>query len=218
MADSDPTDQSVDTDTLSVAFGNDDFWLDHSGGSGSLSRENAWVQSNSRRSPNDGRSHTRTTFYPEDAETQGPGQKHRDPDERRSWGDLAKWNDGMYSDKSRGSQNFWADNQRWIEIITERVGATGIHRERTQHILEAIDFDPYRAAHVQMEVLILAICSVLVDSEIEIKPDESAEEAMNRRTIERDGTKQILDAIDSDRQDVVEARRLLLERDGEHFE
>lgn len=201
-----------------VPFSAEDFWLDQSGGSGSLSREDAWVQSNSRRSPNDGRSHTRTTFYPEDTQTRGPGQAHRKPANRRSWGELAKWNDGMYSDKSRGSQNHWADNHRWVDIVTDRVGANSHQCEKTRHTLETITADPYPKAGIQMELLILVICSVFIDKEIEVGPDETPADAMDRRTIEREGTHEVLDAIGATRQDFIEARRFLLETDGEHFE
>lgn len=205
-------------DQDSVEWHADDFWLDTSGGSGSLSSEDAWAQAHSRRAPNDGRSHTRTTFYARDTDTVGPGQAHRDPEDRRSWKELAKWNDGMFSDRSRGNQNYWADNQRWIEIIGDRIGATELHRDETRYVLESISFDPYRAAHIRSETLILAIMSVFVDREIEIRPDESPTEAMNRRAFNRDATEQLLEDLDITRTDVVEARRMVLDRDAEYFE
>lgn len=172
--------------------------------SGAYSDSEDWVRENSRKSQNDGRSPTRTTFYASDAEQFGPGQKHRDPEDRRSWGTLAKWQDGVGSDISRGSQNWWADKQRWAETFGDVMGASGYHIQRTKQILEEIDMTPYRSARTSTEVLIVGILSLLVDSDIN---------DFDNRALNRDGTQDLLDALGATVTDYENTRKLLRKRD-----
>jgi len=174
--------------------------------SGAYSDVEDWVRENAREPSNDGRSPTETTFYPWEGTHKYPGQKHRDPSDKRSWRQLANWQDGVGSDISRGSQNWWADKQRWTDTIADIVGATEFHREQTKYVLERIEMDPYQAAHHPAEAVILGILSLLIDSEIT---------DFDNRTLARDGTKDLLDDLELTVEDYESVRSLLRKNDKE---
>lgn len=175
-------------------------WLDSGSGHGSQTSSEDWVRANQRSGSHDGRASTRTTFYPEDASTKGPGQAHRPPSERRSWGDLAKWNDGMYSDISRGGKNFEADKRRWLDTFAGHLECGQYHRARTQHILENMDMGPFMGARIPVECVILGVLSLVIDRDV----DE-----FNKRAIEREEMQQLLDDLELGRRELVRTRHHL---------
>lgn len=140
--------------------------LDRGPGSSVHSTEQDWARSNSGPEANDGRSLTRTTFYTNDTERNGPGQNHRDREDQVSWAKLAKWNDGVQSDKSRGSQNWSADIKRWIDAITDRLEATTHQRNRTQYVVNRLDLGRYCYGRHMTEHVILAVTTLIIDQEI----------------------------------------------------
>ena len=180
------------------------------GGSTALSGTEAWVQENSREPHNDGRSPTRTYFNPNDtAETFPGGQKHRAPEDRRSWGTLAQWQDGVQSDISRGSQNWWADKQRWVDIFGDQMGATEYHMDRCKDVLENIEISEYQPDRIPAELIIIGILSLLIDDDI---TDPSN---FGNRALKRGNTEQLLADIDASVADYQSARSKLQQRDGD---
>ena len=181
--------------------------LDSGKGSGSMNPEEDWVRAHHQPIEHDGRSPTRTYFDGDDVRERYPGgQKHRDPEDRRSWQTLSNWQDGVQSDISRGGQNWWADKQRWVDMFADRVGATRYHRERCKHIMKKMDVTPFRSSHTTMEVMIVAILSLLIDNDIA---------DFENRAYARDGTEQLLDDLDSDLQEYEDVRGKLKKQEKE---
>ena len=180
--------------------------VDSGPSSGSLSDTEDWMRANARPAQNDGRSPTRTTFYANDTDSHGPGQKHRDPSDRRSWASLATWQDGVGSDISRGSQNWWADKQRWTETFGDLIGASEFHVERTKFVLEELDMTPYKSAHTTAEVVILGILSLLVDSDVN---------DFENRALAREGTRELMDDLEIGVDEYEDVRRLIRKNDKE---
>jgi len=181
-------------------------FVDTESGSGSLSATEDWIRSNSSPEENDGRSPTRTYFDPNDIPAQFPSQKDRDYEDKRSWRTLANWQDGMRSDISRGSQNWWADKQRWVETFADQLHGTSHHIEQTKRVLKEIDMTPYQSAGITTEVLIVAIISLYIDTDIT---------DFDNRTLVRDGTKELLDDLDSDVSEYETTRTKLRKNDKE---
>lgn len=176
-------------------------YIDNRKGSGAMSNEEDWVRAHHQPIEHDGRSPTRTYFNAGDVKERFPGgQKHRDPDDRRSWKTLSNWQEGVQSDISRGGQNWWADKQRWVDTFAEHVGATPHHRERCKYILKKMNIQPYQSSHTTIEVVIVGILSLLVDSDIT---------DFENRALLRDGTKQLLDDLDSDVGEYEDVRKKL---------
>lgn len=170
---------------------------DMTSGHGSRTRQTDWSVQEQRNPSNDGRSHTRTTFYADTVESRGPGQKHRDPQNRRSWESLAKWNDGVQSDKSRGSQNWEADKYRWVETFAGQVDATDTQRERTHFIINNISLTPFQAAHIQTEAVILGALSLALNRDVR---------DIEYRAVNREPFQALMDDLDVDRSDLVDIR------------
>lgn len=181
--------------------------LDSGKGTGSMSSEEDWVRAHHQPIEHDGRSPTRTYFDADDVTQRFPGgQKHRDPGDRRSWKTLSNWQDGVQSDVSRGGQNWWADKQRWVDTFADRVGATQYHRDRCKYIMKEMDVSPYQSAHTTMEVLIVGILSLLVDADIS---------DFENRALLREGTKQLLEDLDSDIGEYEDVRKKLRKNEGD---
>jgi hypothetical protein len=138
--------------------------VDARGGSGSMSVEEDWARSNSREPTNDGRSETETTFYPWDVESDGPSQEHRDPDDRSTWGELSKTNDGV-GDSGRREANRQADRRRWVRVFGSQIDCTSYQIERAEAIIDSIDFAERSWRNVAVEVYILGVLSLVVDEE-----------------------------------------------------
>jgi hypothetical protein len=170
---------------------------DNSSGHGSRTRKTDWSINHDRSPSNDGRSHTRTTFYADTVDSRGPGQKHRDPENRRSWESLAKWNDGVQSDKSRGSQNWNADKYRWVETFAGHVDASKTQCDRTHYIMNTISLRPFQAAHIQTEAVILGALSLALNRDVR---------DIEHRAVKRDTFQELMDDLDVDRSDLVDIR------------
>lgn len=164
-------------------------FIDSESGSGALSATDDWIRANSSPEDNDGRSPTRTYFDPNDVNGKFPSQKNRDYEDKRSWQDLANWQDGMRSDISRGSQNWWADKQRWVDTFNDKLHGSAFHEQQCKRVLKDIDMTPYQSAGVTTEVLIVGILSLLIDSDVT---------DFDNRALARSETKELLDALDSD--------------------
>jgi hypothetical protein len=181
--------------------------IDTSAGSTALSRTDAWVQEHSREPHNDGRSHTRTYFDHREVNEKYPGgQQHRDHENKRSWATLAKWQDGVQSDKSRASQNWWADKQRWIDTFTNRMAATQHHQQRCEYIMKEIDLTNYKPDRIPVELLIIGIISLLIDNEIT---------DFENRALKRGHTETLLKDLDASVSDYINVRSKLKERDAD---
>jgi hypothetical protein len=195
----------MDDDEYDVVFTAEDFWTDIRAGHGAQSQQEDWVRENGAPETNDGRSITRTTFYPGDADQQGPGQAHRDPADRTDWQRLATINDGAYAkDRSRGAQNFRADKRRWLQTIANQIGATDHQHDRARWVLERMDFGPYQGARYPVEMVALGILSLLIDMEAR---------SLETRAIEREEVTMILEDLEHDRRDLIDVRNKLREHD-----
>ena len=184
--------------------------VDTQAGSTALSGTEAWVQTNSRDPHNDGRSHTRTYFNANDVTERFPGgQQHRDPSDRRSWATLAQWQDGVQSDISRGSQNWWADKKRWVNTFAGKMGATEYHEQRCQHVIDEMELTDYQPDRIPAELLIIAVLSLLIDHDID-NPDN-----FDNRALKRGETEQLLSDIDASVTDYQNARSKIQQRDGD---
>lgn len=175
-------------------------WLDQRSGNGPQSSSEDWVRANHGPISHDGRASTRTTFYPEDVSTKHPGQAHREQGERRSWSDLAKWNDGMYSDISRGGKNFEADKKRWLATFAGHLECSEYHRDRASYLLGELDMGPFMGARIPVECVILGVLSMVIDADVEI---------FENRAIERDVMQTLLDDLELDRRALVRTRHHL---------
>lgn len=135
-------------------------------GSGSRSATEDWIVSSAQQwESNDGRSETKTTFYYTDADNAVSAdrhQLHRDPEERRSWSELAQWNDGLWA-PDRAFQNYNADVERWIETFATQLGLNKIHIEQTEHIIEN-DVDLEQWGNIPVEKVIVGTLSLVFDS------------------------------------------------------
>jgi hypothetical protein len=171
-----------------------------SGGDGARSATEEWVAQNARPASNDGRSPTRTTFYAHDVDSIGPGQKHRDPEDRRSWGSLAKWQDGVQSDISRGGQNWQADKNRWFDTFASYVEATERQEDRARYIVDAVDIGPFQGAHIPIEWVILGALSIAIDEDA---PDLAS------RAVERTSFAKLHADMEMDRADLRDVRQKL---------
>ena len=182
-----------------------DEFVDVESGSGSLSRTEDWVRSNSSPEENDGRSPTRTYFNPSDVREKYPsGQQHRKLRNKRSWQTLANWQDGVQSDISRGAQNWWADKQRWVETFIDQLHGSGHHEQRCKEVLKEIDMTPYQSAGISTEVLIVGICSLLIDSDVT---------KFENRCLKRENTTELLEGLDSGTNEYEDVRRKIRKND-----
>lgn len=181
-------------------------WLDATAGHGPQSSAEDWVRANHGPVSHDGRALTNTTFYPDDVETRGPGQSHRDHDETRTWDDLAGWQDGMYSDVSRGGQNWEADKQRWLETFAGHLECTDYQRERAEWILEHLNMEPFMGARLPVEAVILGVLSLTIDAEAR---------EFSKRAVERELFQDLMDDLDLDRGDIVQVRRQVHEHEDD---
>lgn len=177
-----PDEERIDADTPATATASgggihsESFRLDRQHGSGANTKQEDWVANVEGSGSHDGRAHTRTTFYASDTDTIGPGQQARDPEDRRSWSDLAKWNDGMYSDLDRKQPNREADRRRWLNTFGTRVQATDLQLDRAQWLLNQIDTAAYcRSTNTEAELLIMAALSLSIDVDVTNYDNRSVE-------------------------------------------
>ena len=165
-------------------------FVDDESGSGALSSTDDWVRANSSPEENDGRSPTNTYFNPDDAPGRYPAsQKHRKLRNKRSWQTLANWQDGVQSDISRGSQNWWADKQRWIETFNDQLFGSDTHQSECKRVMKTIDLNRYQSAGISTEMVIVGVLSLLIDADVT---------DFDNRTLARSNTKELLESLDSD--------------------
>jgi len=185
--------------------------LDRGHGAGAATETEDWMKANNRSGPHDGRAHTRTTFYPEDVDTIGPGQRARDTTDQRSWGDLATWNDGAHSDRNdRKKRNKEADYRRWLEAFVGQLDATDLQHDRAQWLLDRIDRTAHaRGANVKSEVVLLAVLTLSMDVDVTVE---------SGRTLARDDVDALIEDINSSKSDVFRCRRWIKDAYGERVD
>lgn len=106
---------------------------------------------------NDGRSNTRTFFYPEDAEyeTQEQATKFRR---------LIRWQDGEgHPSESRAAANFKADMERTAKTFCSQCEFTPYQTERVLHVMDDLDVNSY--GHYSTEKVILAVMSLVANED-----------------------------------------------------
>lgn len=153
-------------------------WLDRSAGNGALDTTDGWAQNKHAEYEfaNDGRSDTRTTFYwsegdetPAHMRNRDRHQQHRDPEDRRSWDELAKWNDGV-GEPSRKQDNYEADVRRWTQTFCNQLNLTGYQYKRVKYVVEHIEMGDF--GWIPAEHIILGTISLVIDAETDADPEE----------------------------------------------
>lgn len=190
-------DYLVDRDTPLIEA--DDALIDRRPGCGSLTIQEAFIRSNSRPIEHDGRAITRTTFYQIDGDESGPSQLHRDRSKRRSWEQLAKVNDGMYSN-GQSSRVFEADKRRWARTFTSQLECTSAQTEQTMHLVEILDMSPFAGARTSSEKVILGCISLIVDTDTR---------DFDNWIVNRDDFRDLMDDIGMDMDELWSTRELI---------
>lgn len=153
-------------------------WVDRGSGAGTLEKTDDWLKDKHSEYSyaNDGRSHTRTTFYwrsgdrtPKKNRSRDRHQLHRDPEDRRSWSELANWNDGV-GDPSRKQDNYDADVSRWVQTFCGQLNCNSYQEQRVGHIVESIDLDDF--GQIPAEKVILGVISLVIDDDQNQDPEE----------------------------------------------
>lgn len=210
-----PTDEEIGSET----FTDESFWLDARPGHGAQSVSEDWVRANHGPVSHDDRAVTRTTFYPSDVDSVGPGQLARKPREVRSWERLASWNDGEGAPE-RATQNFNADKRRWIETFGTQLDCTSYQIDRAKWIIKRLDLSPFQGAHIPVENVILGILSLLMDADVPTTlPRNLAEtgsgDAVDEldiddvRAVGRPMMQDLLADLEMDRRDLKRVRQIL---------
>lgn len=176
MSDSIDTEQFDDSPTPDQI---EAVWVDRQAGSGALDATDGWAQNKHTEYEyaNDGRSDTRTTFYwrgddntPSYLRDRDRLQLDRDPDDRRSWSELAKWNDGKGA-SSRKQDNFEADVERWAQTFCNQLNLTDFQYQQVRYIVvEDIEIGDYGS--IPAEHIIIGTISLVIDSERDVEADE----------------------------------------------
>jgi hypothetical protein len=112
----------------------------------------------------------------------------------------------MYSDISRGSQNWSADKTRWIDTFATQMGATQRHEERTERAMEQLDLNKYSARHIPVEHIIVGVLSLYIDEEIT---------SFDNRALERDGVRALIEDLECSISEYESIRSLLRTEDGD---
>lgn len=189
-------------------------WVSRKTGDGSLSRTEGWTDQVSQEhlTPNDGRYDTRTTFYYSGT---GPSrdrhQLHRDPEDRRSWSTLAKWNDGV-GEPDRNDQNNKADVFRWVQTFTGFLELPSYQRNRVHYVidnLELSEFNPFPT-----EEVIVGAISLVVDAE---EDAEQEDWDVDDWIIYRDDFSQLMDDLEMSQSNLWTIRRMV-QQESEYFE
>jgi len=169
---------SSDSDTTRRPYEVEAVWIDRQAGSGALTKKDGWEQEHHEEYgyANDGRSNTRTTFYwrgddstPSHMRDRDRHQRHRDPEDRRSWDELAKWNDGK-GEPSRKQDNFEADVMRWTQTFCNQLELTDYQYERVRYVVEHIEMGEF--GWIPAEHIILGTISLVIDAETDADPEE----------------------------------------------
>jgi hypothetical protein len=186
-------------------------WIDRQAGSGALDTTDGWSQNKHAdyEYANDGRSDTRTTFYwrddddtPNHLRNRDRLQRHRDPEDRRSWDELAKWNDGKGA-PSRKQDNFEADVERWTQTFCNFLDLTDFQYRQVRHIIvEDIELGDY--GWIPAEHIIIGTISLVIDAEDDADPDEWTPDDW---IVYRDDFEELMDDTDMEQQTLWTVRK-----------
>ena len=113
---------------------------------------------------NDGRSDTRTFFYPEEGE-------YESKDRERQFKRMIRWQDGE-GDSGRAAANFKADMKRTAETFCSAVEFNSYQRERVLHVMEVLDINSY--GHYSTEKILLAVMSLVANEDRRLLRDEDS--------------------------------------------
>lgn len=186
-------------------------WIDRKAGSGALDSEQAWSQSKHEdyEYANDGRSDTRTTFYwtsedstPAHLRSRDRLQTHRDPEDRRSWAELAKWNDGKGA-PSRKQDNFDADVERWTQTFCNFLELSDFQYKQVRYVvIEDIEIGEY--GWIPAEHIIIGVISLVIDAQRDVDPDEWTPDDW---IVYRDDFEQLMDDTEMEQQTLWTVRK-----------
>lgn len=125
--------------------------FDTSGGNGAASAIDEQIDKNAV-IENDGRSKTRTFFYPEQAAEHDQHQYKR----------LIRWQDGE-GDSQRAVENRAADRRRTIGTFCSHLDMSPYHQERIEYIVSGVNMS--HMAHYSSPKVILAIVSLVANAD-----------------------------------------------------
>lgn len=173
-------------------------------GSGSQTRSEKLLDENYYTS-NDGRSVTRTSIGYDAVESdRSEHQRHRDKKDQRSWQDLAKWNDGLWSPDRRGA-NREVERDRWAQTFANQLDCNSYQTARTRAIVADMDFGSYDNYTYSSEQLILGLISLVVDDDVSADDDWTIEDWI----VYRDEFESLMDDLGMDRSDCWTIRKIL---------
>jgi len=141
---------------------------------------------------NDGRSVTRTTFYPWEID---------DKDKQQWYSKLAKCNGGMW-DSKRDTRNKKADNDRWIDGFCSVLESSDYVQSRVQHIIESINLKHMATYSAQQTIL----------ATIELVERNERIDRGGSPLTEDETFHDLLDAVGSDIEEMRKIRRLVREK------
>lgn len=193
----------------------DGVWVDRGPGSGALNDTESWAQQKHYEYgfANDGRSNTRTTFYwksgdstPHHLRDRSRLQPDRDPEDQRSWDELAQWNDGKYS-RTRSSDNYNADVRRWAQTFCGQLDCNSHQENRVQYVMKNITINEFGS--ICAEHVILGVITLVIDSETDVDPDEWSPDDW---IIYRDDFESLMESLEMDRDTLWTVRKIVHHR------
>jgi len=135
---------------------------------------------------NDGRSNTRTFFYPSSAPS----------DKQKQFKRMIRWQDGEGS-SDRAMKNRAADKSRYIDTFCSYIGMSSYHMDRVQHIMDSINMR--YMAHYSSQMVVLAIISIVANEDNWFIRDE-------------DDYRRLLKDTDTSLRDISNIRQLVREK------
>lgn len=197
-------------------------WVARQPGDGVQTTEAEWSEMQAYQ-VNDGRSETRTTFYPEDAgrtirssaldmagSTVSSGDVDQDTYEK--YERLARWNDGQYA-PDRSVQNDDADKRRFARTAAGHIGLTAHQADRTVYVVDRLEPDVYRAGDRTVEMVVLATLSLVVDEDRAPDPETWT---VSDWVVNDDQFQGLMDDIEMGMRDLWQIRHTLVS-ETEHF-
>lgn len=112
---------------------------------------------------NDGRSKTRTFFYPAEA------------DDEQRYSRIIRWQDGE-GDPDRDVENRAADRRRAVDTFCGVLDMSGYHKGRVKYVIE--DLNMSHMAHYSSPKVILAVISLVANEDGRFIRDEAAFRAL----------------------------------------
>lgn len=113
---------------------------------------------------NDGRSNTRTFFYPGDA-------VYESVERERQFQRLIRWQDGEgHPSESRAAANFKADMKRTAQTFCSQCEFTPHQTRRVEYVMKDLDVNSY--GHYSTEKVILAVMSLVANEDRRLLRDE----------------------------------------------